>query len=183
MDEKKKLIKDLSVALPIYYCCKEILEEREIWQKLLDKTYHKRTYKLPAITIQVHMFFVLIKWGIAFQISMALMFFVVSILSFVFPDVLIDSLAGPIVLLTFALSIVLVILGKERQRDKYRKEIEKANEELREFLDEYDCQEMRCLPEKYWYYDEMDYIYECLVLGRANTVNEALRLCDQKFNL
>ena len=54
MNEKQRLIRELSVALPVCKCAYELQLETIKWEDLLNKTYEKQVYKTPFITAVIN---------------------------------------------------------------------------------------------------------------------------------
>lgn len=179
-EAKQKIIKDLSVALPIYKGLADLCDEQTRLEELLNQTYEKKSYGTPLITLLVYFLSGWAKVVVAFLIvSVVTTILPVSaLLNLIFAN---DYMTVALVKtgLQFVLSIVAVVMFRKLKRDNYKKEIAKKEEEIDNYMEQYACEEMYLMPEGYGYYDAVHYAYESLVSGRADTLKEALKLYDR----
>lgn len=175
---KQKIIKDLSVALPIYKGLADICTRGMKVEELLNKTYEKKRYGTPLTTLLVYFFKAWAKWVIACLILTVITSPILGLLGLIFKDAFaIISFLWK--LLIYILGVVAVIMYTKIKRDNYRKEMKKIEQEAEDYLEQHSCDEIYLLPDGYQKYDAAKYVYESLVSGKASTLEEAIKLYDR----
>ena len=165
LQAKKKLMDDLEIALPIYQKIASISEKIEV-------TNNKKNKK-QRLLIKIFLWYIFLFCGamLGGMISFSLVIATrnTSILEL---GIVIGMIAG---------AIVKILLKQKKDKD-IDKQIKEYQVELRDFLNEYNCRELYCVPEKYRYFIAVNYIYECLRDGRASDLKEALNMYEEQMH-
>ena len=81
--------------------------------------------------------------------------------------------------------IILIVLGflvTLRRKQKIDKTILVYQDNLKQYYENNNCQELYCVPSQYRYFVAISYIYECLNNGRASDLKEALNLFEEQMH-
>ena len=64
--------------------------------------------------------------------------------------------------------------------NNHQTEIKTAEDQIKQYFIDHECPALYCVPEKYQYYIAVNYIYDCLKNGRANSLKEAINLYEEQ---
>lgn len=171
-DDKNKLIKDLSIAIPIYEHLGELYKQ-------IFELKDKQTIKWPVISK-------ISNFALYFVLSQLLMTFLSTIcdlIALIFPSILNYTVGTIIIIISFVGGIPLCKYILNYRYNYYQKQIDEITDEIRTYLKQHDCPELYSLPEQYRNYDSASFIYEVLNTGRADTLKEALNLYEQQVHV
>lgn len=167
--DNSKLIKDLSIALPIYKHLSGLYDQ-------IFELQYKQNKKWKFILT-------FIVYAIGITVIGNVLTFLCDLIALVIPAILNNTVAMVVLIGTYVLGVVFVIFIKKLLRGYYQKKIDAIESEMQAYLKQHDCPELYCLPERYRNYIAGNFIYDNLSTGRAESLKEATNLYEQQVQI
>ena len=166
LQAKKDMMADLEKALPIYQKMASISEK-------IEKLNNEKNRKLGILTRIIRFYAVAFGGAILGVIAFGIIAEVTGNNTIVAKD----GLA-----IGSSVAVVLKLLLKAKKNRDIDKQLAQYQVELKNYLEQNNCRELYCVPEKYRYYIAVNYIYECLRDGRASDLKEALNMYEEQMH-
>jgi len=167
--DNSKLIKDLSVALPIYEHLSGLYDE-------IFELQYKQNKKWKFL-------FVIVLYVLATSLVTSVFTIIGDIIALVIPSILNMTVGMIIVISSYILGVFVVMYIKKLKYNYYQKKIDVIESEMQAYLKQHDCPELYSLPERYRNYVAGKFIYEVLTSGRADSLKEAMNLYEQQVHI